>query len=146
MFSLVLVLTNYKHVWNNCSELDNHNHMAQCNLFNVVNNIILKISRWWFVISRCCFLILKTFAYQPRFTREISKFQKSELGKFIPNFPLKHVITSTNLMLPFLVIFDRCVAKLSLLSVVTPSTFSCLLFLRVISTHQVSLKLIINTY
>ena len=24
-----------------------------------------------------------------------SKFQKSELGKFIPNFPLKHVITST---------------------------------------------------
>ena len=29
-------------------------------------------------------------------TREISKFQKSELGKFIPNFPLKHVITSTN--------------------------------------------------
>ena len=27
---------------------------------------------------------------------EISKFQKSELGKFIPNFPLKHVITSTN--------------------------------------------------
>ena len=27
---------------------------------------------------------------------KISKFQKSELGKFIPNFPLKHVITSTN--------------------------------------------------
>ena len=26
----------------------------------------------------------------------ISKFQKSELGKFIPNFPLKHVITNTN--------------------------------------------------
>ena len=23
-------------------------------------------------------------------------FQKSELGKFIPNFPLKYVITSTN--------------------------------------------------
>ena len=32
----------------------------------------------------------------PRFTREISKFQTCELGKFIPNFPLKHVITSTN--------------------------------------------------
>ena len=31
------------------------------------------------------------------FTPEISKFQKSELGKFVPNFPLKHVITSTNL-------------------------------------------------
>ena len=27
---------------------------------------------------------------------KISKFHKSELGKFIPNFPLKHVITSTN--------------------------------------------------
>ena len=30
------------------------------------------------------------------FTREISKFQKSELGKIIQNFPYKHVITSTN--------------------------------------------------
>ena len=27
---------------------------------------------------------------------EISKLQKSELGKFIPNFPLRHVITITN--------------------------------------------------
>ena len=27
---------------------------------------------------------------------KISKFQKSELGKFIPNFPLKHAITSTD--------------------------------------------------
>ena len=34
----------------------------------------------------------------PRFTREISKFQKSELDRFIQNFPLKHVITSTNLI------------------------------------------------
>ena len=32
----------------------------------------------------------------PRFTWEISKFQKSDLGKFIPDFPLKYVITSTN--------------------------------------------------
>ena len=39
------------------------------------------------------FEILK---FLPRFTRDISKFQKGELGKFIPNFPLKHVITSTN--------------------------------------------------
>ena len=30
------------------------------------------------------------------FTREISKFQKSGFGKFISNFPLKHVTTSTN--------------------------------------------------
>ena len=35
----------------------------------------------------------------PRLTREISKFQKSKLGKFIPNFPLKHVSTSTNTFL-----------------------------------------------
>ena len=34
----------------------------------------------------------------PRFTREISKFQKSELGKFIPYFPLKLVITNTNFL------------------------------------------------
>ena len=33
----------------------------------------------------------------PHITREISKFQKSELGGFIPNFPHKHVITGTNL-------------------------------------------------
>ena len=26
---------------------------------------------------------------------DFTKFQKSELGKFIPNFPLKYVITST---------------------------------------------------
>ena len=33
------------------------------------------------------------------FVRKIlGKFQKSELGKFIPSFPLKHVITSTNLI------------------------------------------------
>ena len=32
-----------------------------------------------------------------RFTREISKFQKSELSKFIPNCPLEHMITSTNM-------------------------------------------------
>ena len=35
----------------------------------------------------------------PGFTREISKFQKCELGKFIPHFPLKHVVTSTNIYL-----------------------------------------------
>ena len=30
-----------------------------------------------------------------------SRFQKSELGKFIPYFPLKHVITSTNKYVKF---------------------------------------------
>ena len=28
---------------------------------------------------------------------KISKFQRSELGRFIPNFPLNHVTTSTNI-------------------------------------------------
>ena len=32
----------------------------------------------------------------PHLFFEISKSQKSELGTFIPDFPLKHVITSTN--------------------------------------------------
>ena len=36
------------------------------------------------------------FQNLPYLTREISKFQLSELSKFIPNFSLKHVITSTN--------------------------------------------------
>ena len=39
-------------------------------------------------LPRSFFEILKT-----RFTREISKFQKSELGKFVSNFPHTHVIT-----------------------------------------------------
>ena len=34
------------------------------------------------------------------FIREIlGKFQKSELGKIIPNFPLKHVILSTHIII-----------------------------------------------
>ena len=45
------------------------------------------------------------------------------------------LVSALNLMLAFLVIFDRCFAKLSLLSVVAPSTFSCLLFLRVSFPH-----------
>ena len=41
-------------------------------------------------LPRSLFEILKNF--------KISKFQKSERGKCIPKFPLKHVITSTNLV------------------------------------------------
>ena len=29
----------------------------------------------------------------------LGKFQKSELGKIIPNFPLKHVTPSTNIII-----------------------------------------------
>ena len=39
------------------------------------------------------------FCNLPSERREISKFQKSELGKFIQDFPLKHVTTSTNTIL-----------------------------------------------
>ena len=41
----------------------------------------------------------------PRFTRKISRFQKSAPGKFIPNFPLKHVVTSTSLFKHFFVCY-----------------------------------------
>ena len=57
-----------------------------------------KISKYWNLEKIYLVHFLK-FWNLPRFTQEISKFQKSELGKFIPNFPLKHVITSTNLSL-----------------------------------------------
>ena len=38
-------------------------------------------------LPRSFFEILKSPSFHP------GKFQKSEFGKFIPNFPLKHVIT-----------------------------------------------------
>ena len=44
--------------------------------------------KFWENVPCSFFEILKIF--------EISKFRKSELGNFIPNFPLKQVITSTN--------------------------------------------------
>ena len=40
-----------------------------------------------------------------------------------------NLVRALYLMLAFLLTFDRCFAKLSLLSIVTPSTFSYLLFL-----------------
>ena len=50
----------------------------------------------------------------PRFW-EISKFQKSELSKFILNFPLKHVITSTNLLYIFRTPFPKNTSRWLLL-------------------------------
>ena len=44
-------------------------------------------------LPRSFFEMLKSPSFD---SGEIPKFQKSELGKFIPNFPLKHVLTSTN--------------------------------------------------
>ena len=49
-----------------------------------------------------------------------SKFQKSELGKFITNFPLKHVITSTNSHL--LIMTEKLLSSFSELGVyISPS-------------------------
>lgn len=41
-------------------------------------------------------------------------------------------VSVLNFVLAFLTMFSKCLAKLSLLSVVTNNTFSCLLFLRVL--------------
>ena len=46
----------------------------------------------WGNLPHSFFEILKSLC----FTQEVSKFQKSELGKIIPNLPLINVITSTN--------------------------------------------------
>ena len=48
---------------------------------------------FWDKLSLVHLLKFRNFS---RFTREISKISKGELGKFIPNFPQNHVITSTN--------------------------------------------------
>ena len=64
-----------------------------CVLFESLSHVINQESHVYLWNLGKIYLVY--FLY-PRFTREISKFQKSELGKFIPNFPLKHVITGTN--------------------------------------------------
>ena len=67
-----------------------------CVLFESLSHVINQESNVysWNFGKIYLFYYLK-FWNLPHFTREISKFQKSVLGKFIPNFPLKHVITST---------------------------------------------------
>ena len=44
-------------------------------------------------------------------------------------------VNALNFLLASLEIFNKCVAKLSLLSNVTPNTFSCFVFLRIPSPH-----------
>ena len=69
-----------------------------CLLFESLSHVINEESHVysWYLGKIYLAHFLK-FWNLPRFTREISKFQKSELGKLIPNLPLKNVITSTNL-------------------------------------------------
>ena len=69
-----------------------------CVLFDSLSHVIHQESHvysWNF--GKIYLVYFFKFWNLPRFNWEISKFQKSELGKFIPNFPLKHMITSTNL-------------------------------------------------
>ena len=55
----------------------------------------------WFVFVILTLVYPCVLSLDHMFIRKIwEKFQKSELSKFIPNFPLKHVITSTNLVFP----------------------------------------------
>ena len=69
-----------------------------CVLFESLSHVINQQSHvysWNF--GEMYLVHLVKFWNLPCFTREIWKFQKSELGEFVPNFPVKHVITSTNL-------------------------------------------------
>ena len=62
-------------------------------------------------------------------TRDIKRFFWSVVMYFWT------LVRALNLMLAFLVIFNRCIVKLNLLLIVIPNTFSCLLFLRVLFPH-----------
>ena len=79
-----------------------------CVLFESLSQVINQESclfvKFGENLPRSFFEILK---YIPRFTWGISKFQKSELSKFIPNFPLKHVITSTNFLKTEILTFKK---------------------------------------
>ena len=68
-----------------------------CVLFESLSHVINQESHVYsWNLGKIYLVYFLKFWNLPRFTREISIFQKSELGKFIPNFPLKHAITSIN--------------------------------------------------
>ena len=68
-----------------------------CVLFKSLSHVINQESHVYsWNLGKIYLVHFLKFWNLPRFTREILKFQKSELGKFISNFPVKHVITSTN--------------------------------------------------
>ena len=69
-----------------------------CVLFESSSHVINKESHVYsWNLGKIYLAHFLKFWNLPSETREISKFQKSKLGKFIPTFPLKHVITSINL-------------------------------------------------
>ena len=66
-----------------------------CVLFESLSHVINQESHVYsWNLGKIYLVHFLEFWNLPRFTREISKFQKSELGKFIPN-----IITSTNFKL-----------------------------------------------
>ena len=68
-----------------------------CVLFESLSHVINKESHVYsWNLGKIYLIRFSKFWNLPCFTREISKFQKSKFGKFFPNFPFKHVITSTN--------------------------------------------------
>ena len=70
-----------------------------CVLFESLSHVINQESHVYsWNLGKIYLVHFLEFWNLPCFTREISKFQKSELSKFIPNFPFKHVITSTKHM------------------------------------------------
>ena len=70
-----------------------------CRLFESLLHVINQESHVYsWNLGKIYLIHFLKFWNLPRFTQEISKFKRSEPGKFIPNFHLKHVITSTNYM------------------------------------------------
>ena len=79
-----------------------------CMLFESLSHVFNQESHVYsWNLGKICLVHFSKFWYLPRFTWEISKFQKNELGKFIPNFSFKNVITSTNIVLLKINIFFK---------------------------------------
>ena len=87
-----------REIWDKCTEFtflkfwsfpSKTREISKFQKMNEVNFPQISRINMWFLVNH----MLQALTC---FTREISKFQKSELGKFISNFPLKHMITSTN--------------------------------------------------
>ena len=68
-----------------------------CVLFESLSHVIHQESHVYsWNLGKVYLVHFLKFWNLTRFTGEISKFEKSERSKFIPNFLLKHVITSTS--------------------------------------------------
>ena len=79
-----------------------------CVLFESLSHVINQESHVYsWNLGKIYLVHFSKFWNLSRFTWEISKFQKCELGKFIPNFPFKNAITSTNIVLLKISIFFK---------------------------------------